>query len=301
MREARNNNSRSVSCRLSETLVILMALGASASAYCQQAPNDNSPLRRFEKGVQTPSSQPSNQTSSQSSTQTYYQPPSQPYQYDPFAPPGTASSYQSQGTRRPQSDDLVGDLMGDMLGAVVGLAGEMGVLTLQRMSSSADVATRREEGDILLPFVRYDFFRQHAIANIYATDHRLEVGYGPVALLVEKYTFYQQPNDSLTINRKLFLYRMSPVREAEIDLGFGESVVSGLQNTSLGTFSLPITVMLGDNVALEFRPTWSHTMDDYEGAIHLGGRFGSVKLGYRYLSTSGAVLNGPFAGFSLYY
>ncbi len=301
MQAAENNHrSAAVSHNLSEALIVLLALGASASAYCQQAPNDNSPLRRFEKGVQTPSSQPSAQTPSQPSTQTYYPPYPQSYQpYDPFAPPGSSNNY--QGGRRPPSDDLVGELMGDMLGTVIGIAGQMGVMTMQRLDSGADSAKRREEGDLLVPFLRYDFFRQHAIANIYATDHRLEVGYGPIALLVEKYTFYQQPNDTLTINRKLFLYRMSPTRNAEIDLGSGESVVSGLQNISLGAFSLPIVIMLGDNVALEFRPTWSHTMDDYEGVVHVGGQFGSLNLGYRYLSTSGAVLNGPFAGFSLYY
>ncbi len=298
MQGTTRRSGRAAARRLSGQLIAILMLAASASAYCQQAPNDNSPLRRFERGVQTPTSQPPSQTASQPA-QTSYQSYSPPY--DPFAPPGSSNYYQNQGDGRPLGDDLVGELMGDMVGAVVGIAGHMGALTLQRLGSGADPDTRREEGDILVPFVRYDFFRQRAIAGIYATDHRLEVGYGPVALLVEKYTFYQQPNDTLTINRKLFLYRMSPTRDAEIDLGFGETVVSGLQNTSLGTFSLPITVMLGNNVSLEFRPTWASNLDDYEGAVHVGGRYGSFKLGYRYLSTVGAVLNGPFAGFSLYY
>lgn len=299
MQETARRSGRAAARRLTISACVVLMLGASASAYCQQAPTDNSPLRRFERGVQTPTSQPPSQTSSQP-TQTSYQ--TYPPPYDPFAPPGSSSGYyQSQRDGRPLGDDLVGELMGDMVGAVVGIAGHMGALTLQRLGSGADADTRREEGDILVPFVRYDFFRQQVVSNIYATDHRLEVGYGPVALLVEKYTFYQQPNDTLTINRKLFLYRMSPTRNAEIDLGFGETVVSGLQNTSLGTFSLPIAVMLGDNVSLEFRPTWSNNLDDYEGAVHVGGRYGSLKLGYRSLSTNGAVLNGPFAGFSLYY
>ncbi len=185
---------------------------------------------------------------------------------------------------------------------MVEIIGDVSSATLQRLNASADPAIRRNEGDTLLPFVRYDFFRQSVATNVSANDQRLEAGYGPVAFLLEHYMFREQiPNATLTIERQMFLYRASFDRTVEVDFGVGQTNIYGLQRTTLSSVSIPIRIAFNDNVTLEFRPTKADTMDDYEAALHFGGQYGSFKVGYRTLVGSGASLSGPFAGFAAYY
>ncbi|HEY6093404.1 MAG TPA: hypothetical protein VIU93_00485 [Gallionellaceae bacterium] len=180
--------------------------------------------------------------------------------------------------------------------------GELGQQTWQRLDLTEGGASRRNEGDFTIPFIRYDFAYQNVAASIHASSHRLEAGYGPFAVFLEEYTFKEtSPDSTLTISRQLLLYRMSVDPMFEVDLGIGQSVVSGAESTSLSTLSLPVRVVLGENAALEFRPAWAGGMNDYELALHIGRQYGSVKVGYRVLNSPDSTLSGPFAGFSVYY
>ncbi len=256
------------------------AVYAASGAYCAQAQagNDNSALGQFEKSVQPPPSKPADAS--------------------------------SREDREHQGDDDFGtSLLRALLSPDDGSnqgssrdASPPGISSAQRLAADTDPAVRRNDGDILIPYVRYDFFRQSVATNVSANDHRLEAGYGSYAVMLEHYVFREQiPNATLSIDRQMLLLRMSSDRNLEIDIGLGQTVISGAQRTTLGSISLPIKVALNDNVALEFRPTKADTMDDYEAALHWGGQYGSLKIGYRTLVGRGASLSGPFAGFAVYY
>lgn len=260
-------------------LSFLLALGAASSAFCQvSAPSDtsdNSVLRKFEK-----SAQPS--------------------------PEKPAAPYQAQEANRRYSNDKQdshGNAFGnEMFNLVMDVMAESGKITLSRLSSDTDLAQQRVVGDILIPFVRYDFAYQNISSNIIANSHRVEAGYGPFALSLEDYAFHEQaPDNTLTIKQQLLLYRMSVNRIFEVDFGLGQTIVSGAKRTTLDTFSIPLRLAFSENIALEFRPTWANTIDDYEIALHWGRQYGSVKIGYRTLISTGDALSGPFAGFSLCY
>lgn len=259
-------------------LVFLFLSGSSLDAFCQSSnpPDDNSMLQKFEKSVQPPADKPANPQ------------------------PAPAPDHDKNNHK----DDLGDELAQDMMDVVVDVVAELGRATTQRLSPKTDISLRRDDGDILIPFVRYDFAYQNISSNIDAHINRLEAGYGSVGLMLENYVLRERiPSNTLTINRQMLLYRMSMNRSVEVDFGLGQSVISGLQRTTLNSLSLPVKVILGENenIALELRPTWANTMDDYEIALLWVKSFGSLKIGYRSLNSSGATLNGPYAGFAFHY
>jgi hypothetical protein len=180
--------------------------------------------------------------------------------------------------------------------------GELGQETWQRLDPESSNVTWRKHGDFTIPFIRYDFAYQHVAYNIHADSHRVEAGYGPFAILLEDYTFSESaPDNKLTSSRQLLLYRMSAVPMFEVDIGLGQTTITDVQKTTFGTFSMPVRIVLGENMDVEFRPAWAGTLSDYELALHLGQQYGSVKLGYRTLNSPDSSLGGPFLGISVYY
>lgn len=89
--------------------------------------------------------------------------------------------------------------------------------------------------------------------------------------------------------------------QAEIDIGLGESVISGMQRTAVGVVSLRGRFMFGENVSVDIMPIWGSGMSDYELAMQWGRQFGSMRIGYRTLRSPVVSLSGPFAGLALYF
>jgi hypothetical protein len=257
-------------------LFVILALCAPA-AYCG-APNHSDEsggtLGKFEKDVQPPA--------------------------DPAPRP-------ADGDRRRDREHHDGDSLGDELVSsfgdlVVSIFADLGNQTLLRLAPDAQPPVRRDDGDILIPFVRYDFAYQHITSSINADSNRLEAGYGPYAFSLEQYTFRESaPSFTLTVDSATFLYRISLSKAAEVDFGLGHTTITGAQRTTLNTVTLPVKIALTDNTALELRPAWSGTLADYELALHWGMPYWSAKIGVRTLNSPGTSLRGPFAGFSLHF
>jgi hypothetical protein len=255
-------------------LLIVAILGSANFAYSQENStsnsNDDSKLRKFERSIQP---------SQQSTVAT--------------VPVSTRYDYRNHFHSEPGislSDEFMNWI------------GELGQLTWQRPNLADDSESKRNEGDILIPFIRYDFAYQKIASNIHANSHRLEAGYGPFAVFLEEYILNETaPDNTLKVSRQLLLYRMSPDPMFEVDFGIGQSIVSGVQRTTLDTISLPIKVVFSENVALAFRPAWAGVMSDYEIALHIGQQYGSINVGYRTLNAPDSRLSGPFAGLSIYY
>ena len=207
---------------------------------------------------------------------------------------------------RTKHDDGIGHELGDALveelvNVAMTILAEGGKSTLQRLDPATEGRLYRNEGDPSIPFVRYDFAYQQVSANIDARSSRLEGGYGPVALFLEDYSFNETlPASTLDIQRQMLLYRMSG-QQAEFDIGLGQSVITGAGRTVVGAVSLRCRFTLGENVSMEILPVWGGGMSDYELALYWGRQYGSLKIGYRSLSSPDVSLNGPFAGFALYF
>jgi hypothetical protein len=178
---------------------------------------------------------------------------------------------------------------------------EGGASSMERIDPGADASLRRNEGDPLIPFVRYDFGYQRVSANITARINRFEGGYGPVALFLEDYTLSERlPASTLKIKRHMFLYRMS-MNRVEIDIGLGKSVIAGMRRTVIDAVPLRVRAMLTENVSVDLMFVGGDGMDDSEVALHWGRQFGSFKVGHRTLHSDGASLSGPFAGMAFYF
>ncbi len=211
---------------------------------------------------------------------------------------------QSSG-RRGHDDGIAHELGEELVQGVVDVAmtilSEGGRSTLRRLDPATDVPLQRNDGEPSIPFVRYDFAYQQVSSNIDAHINRLEGGYGPIAVFLEDYSFNEtSPTSTLKIQRHMLLYRMSG-QQAEVDIGLGESVISGMQRTTVGAVSLRGRFVIDENFSIEVMPIWGGGMSDYELALQWGRQYGSLKVGYRALYSPDVSLSGAFAGFALYF
>ncbi len=221
---------------------------------------------------------------------------------------GRDESHSGRPYRREHDDhgdgvggDLEEGFVQGMVNMSMNLIAAGGASSMQRIQPGADSLLYRDNGEPLIPFARYDFAYQHVSSGISAHVSRFEGGYGPMGLYLEDYTFNESaPTAALDIKRQMFLYRMS-VSQAEVDIGFGQSVITGTQRTVIKAVSLRGRFMLNDNISIDLMPVWGDGMDDYELALHYGMQYGSLKIGYRSLNSPSATLSGPFAGLAFYY
>ncbi len=199
------------------------------------------------------------------------------------------------------ANELGEDIAVGFVDVAIALFSEGGRSSMQRISSGVDASIQRKNGEPLIPFVRYDFAFQRLSADITAHSNRFEGGYGPVALYLEDYAFSESsPASKLDIKRQMFLYRMAG-DQTEIDVGLGQTVIVGARRTVINAFSVRGRFRLGENFTVDFQPVWGDKMNDYELALHYGGQFGSLKVGYRTVNSPEESLGGPFAGLAFYF
>lgn len=216
------------------------------------------------------------------------------------------NEHRKESPRRKEQDDglggeLVEGVVQGLAGVTIGILAGGGGASLQRIAPGGDASLYRKDGEPLIPFARYDFAYQRVSADISAHINRFEGGYGPVALYLEAYTFNEKsPDSTLEIQRQMILYRMSGQR-TEIDIGLGKSIIVGRLRTEINALSIRGRFVLDDNLSIDVQPIWGDRMNDYELTVLYGRQFASLKMGYRSLTSPGASLSGPFAGFALYF
>lgn len=264
-----------IDCVVVLAAVLGMTAGIAAAQDSTSQSTDTSELHRFEKSIQPPE----------------YNKPTQPHtEYEHHREHGDGSG-----------SDLVDDLGQGLVDLAMNMLEAGGVSSLQRLEPGADPSQHRNDGDLLIPFVRYDFAYQRVSSDITAHFNRFEGGYGPVALFLEDYAFSEQsPPSSLTVKRQMFLYRMSGSK-AEMDIGLGQTVILGTQRTVINALSVRGRIMFDENISIDIFPIWGDGMADYELALHYGRKYGSLMIGYRSLNSYSTSLEGPFAGFALYF
>ncbi|MGA1871722.1 MAG: hypothetical protein ACMUJM_24605 [bacterium] len=165
----------------------------------------------------------------------------------------------------------------------------------------------RELGYPLSPFFRIDIGYQNVESDIYATDSRIEGGYGLIGAQFRKTVYMEDtPSDELSITHIHALSRIlfggGKEEVLEIDMGIGASIING-DNTNSGiSFSSALLFYPLKIVGFEFRPCWSsindNSLSDYDMGLLFNWLYVSLRIGYRWVESENESLNGSYVGFS---
>lgn len=200
------------------------------------------------------------------------------------------------------SPGLFAEILAEILfeGALIGIMAG-GVSSYERVTSG-----EREYGEPLIPFARLDLSVQNVNSDVTAWDSRAEFGFGPFGFQVRSTRYKEdEPDDAIEVLQLYWLYRMSAGPFFELDLALGSLTLDGDERHEGFSFSLPITVRPTERIGFEFRPAWANLngigVEDYDLAVSLGGRYVSLRIGYRWFMNWRSSLDGPYAGVSLYW
>lgn len=160
----------------------------------------------------------------------------------------------------------------------------------------------RKPGEALIPLFRFDGTYQPYKSDVSAQDYRLEVGYGPFAVSINKTSYSERnPRDSLSLSRAYGAYRMSYGPRLEVDFGVGTLKVEGNERKSYAFLTLPILYYPTDSFGFEVRPSWAANISDYDFSAFVSQGYCSLKFGYRIVKTNSQSLDGPYIGLSVRY
>lgn len=162
----------------------------------------------------------------------------------------------------------------------------------------------RKEGEALIPFLRVDLAYQNVESDVIARDVRAEAGYGAVGFQLRR-TVYEEENppDRLETLQYYLLYRMSFGSFVEVDAGIGSLLLTGKEKNSGLSLTIPVIFHPTDYFGVEFRPAWStindNSIHDLDAGVLFGGRYASLRAGYRWFKSGRESLDGPYAGVAL--
>lgn len=206
------------------------------------------------------------------------------------------------------SDDSILNAFGEMLLDIFGHGMAYGgASSWERVESGPDKdllldVVPRRIGDPQIPLARFDVSYQSVESDVDAYGYRAECGYGPFGLSFDQ-THYREvsPQDDLDLVWLYGLYRMSFGPAVEVDLGFGALTLAGNEHDTRFAFSVPVLIRPNDFVGIEVRPAWSGHVTDCDLGLLVGGRYASLKTGYRFTHSPGESLDGPYAGLSIHF
>lgn len=159
----------------------------------------------------------------------------------------------------------------------------------------------RVPGEVLIPFVRFDATYQMVKSDVDSFDFAVDGGYGPAGIRFDRTRYREKnPNDTMDLTQVYGLYRMSFGDNVEIDLGFGGVSIKG-GDSGRFSFTMPVLIRPGDYLGVELRPVWAGDISEYDVGLLLGGRYVSLRTGYRWLSGPTQTLDGPYAGLSVHF
>ena len=160
----------------------------------------------------------------------------------------------------------------------------------------------RELGEPLIPFARVDVSYQSVESDIDAYDYRIECGYGPLAVHFNQTDYRESsPSDELELMRIYGMCRMSFGSKVELDLGLGALTLDGNETDTRFSVTTPVLIHPAERIGLELRPAWAENFSDYDVALLLGWRYGSAKVGYRWVMSPDESLDGPYVGVSIHF
>lgn len=199
-----------------------------------------------------------------------------------------------------QSTTASSDGLGDILFGAIRDAGRASLYRVRSSLAAVNGITPRRSGEPLLPLCRLDTAIRTVPDSITATDLRAEVGYGPYAFHYSQSRYVEEdPLDALIISEYLGMYRMTFTEQLEVDMGYGQLTIDGNRFTRKDVLTFPILYHDIRGWGVEFRPAWASNLRDFDLSANYSPRFGTVKVGYRWVLGNTTSLSGPYAGLAL--
>lgn len=194
------------------------------------------------------------------------------------------------------------------ISGLFGAIGRGGANSMKRIdpleARSGERVIPRKDGEALISFLRVDLSYQEVESDVSAGDLRAELGYGSIGFQLRR-TVYEErdPPDTLEAFQYHILYRMSYGTAVEVDLGVGSLFLTGKEKNSGFSVTVPFLYHPVESVGLEFRPAWSaiheNSIYDLDLGVLFGGRYASLRAGYRWFRGGHESLDGPYAGVAL--
>lgn len=159
----------------------------------------------------------------------------------------------------------------------------------------------RRTGDPGVPYVGLNLSYQNATSDVEAFDVNVEGGFGPLGAHYRFTRFTEaDPDIELDLSWLHGVLRLSYTRYIEVGLGFGGIFLDGTGSESGGSFELPIRIEPLRYLGFDYRPTWGwingNTISDHDLGLRLGGRYVSIRAGYRWTKTGNTTLEGTIVG-----
>lgn len=196
-------------------------------------------------------------------------------------------------------EELFSDVVGD--GLVAGGA-DAWIRTSAKLSlAPPPEVVPREWGESTVPLARVEVGFQSLEGDVTARDVQGEIGFGPFAFQARKTYFEEKsPATTLDLTQWHILYRMTATRHFELDLGFGNGILKGINHNSGFSFSLPVRIQTTRWLGFEFRPSWTsfgeNSVGDYDLRVSLSKGLLALDAGYRWTRAGTEQLKGPRFG-----
>jgi hypothetical protein len=165
----------------------------------------------------------------------------------------------------------------------------------------------RVDGDPDLPEFRLDLQGAGLDPSVRGSQVRFQFGFGPIAVQPDWLELTERGPGLPKLDRFTVqgLFRVSPTRRIEVDLGVGGTVLAGDHADGGWTFSLPVSYSPARWCALRWTPVVSFlggdVLSDEELSVWWTHRYASAFAGWRWISAGNAQIDGPTVGISLSY
>jgi len=143
--------------------------------------------------------------------------------------------------------------------------------------------------------------------SVRGSQLRFQFGFGPIALQPDWLELSERGPGLPKLDRFTIqgLFRVSPSRKIEVDIGTGATVLGG-DRTAVGwTLSFPVSLSPTQWCALRWTPVVSFlggdVLSDEELSLWWTHRYLSAFAGWRWISAGDAQIDGPAMGISLSY
>ncbi len=201
-------------------------------------------------------------------------------------------------------DILFGDMVDAIISSTAEVISEGGITSNQRISqkSSDSDINKRQPGEILIPFYRFNINKQHVSDQINAVDFKIEIGKGAIGLEFRSTKY----NDDITLeeleyNQIQYFHRMSFGNKIGLNLGIGYGQMDGVYSFDGLILSAPILFHNSRHLGFEIRPSVFNTdgvsVSDLDLSVLYTYRKLAFRIGHRSLESPNVDIDGYYIGF----
>jgi len=161
--------------------------------------------------------------------------------------------------------------------------------------------TKRKNGEIILPFYRFNLNTQHVDNQINGLDFKMEFGRGVHGFEVRTTKYRDdQDNEDLRYNQFQYFHRMSFGNKVGVNFGVGYASMDIVESFEGLIFSLPVLFQNGRHFGVEFRPSYFDAdgvgINEMDISALYTYRKMAFRLGHRSIESPGVDIDGVYFG-----